>query len=118
MTEYEAAMLDFQAATLATRYAALALSALQCVILSYGLWRLHWQQTAFERKLDMAERRHAEAMKALDRGMKAGAESRADAIKTSTERHEEAMKASAERHAEAMRSLEALIERTAPKDRE
>ena len=100
-------MTEYEAATLATRYAVLALSALQCVILSYGLWRLHRQQTAFERKLDMAERRHAEALKALDREMK-----------TSAERHAEAMKASAERHAEAMRALEALIERTAPKDRE
>ena len=89
-------MTEYEAATLTTRYAALALSALQCVILSYGLWRLHRMQTAFERKLDMAERRHTEAMKALGRGMKADAE----------------------RHAEAMRALEAPIEGAAPKDKE
>ena len=100
MTEYEAAMIGFQGATLATRYAALALTAIQCVILIVGIWLMYRAGAARDRQLDAAERRHTEAMQA------------------NAERHAEAMKISAERHAEAMRALEALIERTAPKDKE
>ena len=114
MTEYEAAMISFQGATLATRYAALALTAIQCVILIVGIWLMYRAGAARDRQLDAAERRHTEAMQENDRAMKASAERHAEAMKAL----DRGTKADAKSHAEAMRALEALIERTAPKDKE
>ena len=106
MPEFEAAGLDYRAATLAARYAALwiagaslAVSAIvggaQCYLIWRGLRTMERASAARDRQLDAAENRHAENMAAL------AEERRANAA-----RHEEAMKAGAERHAETMAALE------------
>ena len=135
MPEFEAAGLDYRAATLAARHAALwiagaslAVSAIvggaQCYLIWRGLRTMERASDARDRQLDAAEKRHAEsmaalaeerranaarheeAMKAHAEAMKAGAERHEEAMKTGAERHEEAMKAGSERHAEAMAALE------------
>ena len=117
---------EYQAATLTTRYIALALTATQCLLLAIGLWMMNRANAGRDRQTMLAERRHNDAMKVhAERhaeAMKAHAERHAEAMKAHAERHAEAMKAqeaamkaNAERHAETMRGIEALIERTAPK---
>ena len=113
---------EYQAATLTTRYIALALTATQCLLLAIGLWMMNRANAGRDRQTMLAERRHNDAMKVhAERhaeAMKAHAERHAEAMKAheaAMKAQEAAMKANAERHAETMRGIEALIERTAPK---
>ena len=129
---------EYQAATLTTRYLALALTAIQCLLLGVGLWMMNRSNAGRDRQTVLAEQRHndamkvhaerhaeamnahAEAMKAHEATMKAHEatmKAHEATMKAHAERHAEAMQANAERHAETMRGLEALIERTAPNDR-
>lgn len=124
MPEFEAAGLDYRAATLAARHAALwiagaslAVSAIvggaQCYLIWRGLRTMERASDARDRQLDAAEKRHAESMAALAEERRANAarheeamKAHAEAMKAGAERHEEAMKAGSERHAEAMAALE------------
>lgn len=112
MPEFEAAGLDYRAATFAARHAALwiagaslAVSAVvggaQCYLIWRGLRTMERASAARDRQLDAAENRHTENMAVL------AEERRANAA-----RHEEAMKAleeqrrlGSERHAETMAAL-------------
>ncbi len=82
---------EYQAATLTTRYIALALTATQCLLLAIGLWMMNRANAGRDRQTMLAERRHN------------------DAMKVHAERHAEAMKANAERHAEAMKAHETAM---------
>ena len=120
---------EYQAATLTTRYIALALTATQCLLLAVGLWMMNRANAGRDRQTMLAERRHNDAMKIhAERhaeAMKANAERHEEAMKAheatmkaheaamkaheaamkaNAERHEEAMKANAERHAETMKA--------------
>lgn len=117
MPEFEAAGLDYRAATLAARHAALwiagaslAVSAIvggaQCYLIWRGLRTMERASDARDRQLDAAEKRHAESMAALAEERRANAARHEEAMKAGAERHEEAMKAGSERHAEAMAAFE------------
>ena len=135
----EIAMTEYEAATLATRYAALVIAAIlgstQCLLIWIGLRFMRRSAELREQGLkqqgEADERRHKEAMEAFEKRHNA-------AMKAEADRHAEAMRAferqereSARRHAETMavldaqrqaidaqaKGMETLIERTAPSAR-
>ena len=125
----EFAMTEYEAATLATRYAALVIAAIlgstQCILIWIGLRFMRRSAELREQGLkqqgEADERRHKEAMEAFDKrhnaamkaeadrheaAMKAEADRHAEAMQAGDWRHDAAMKAEADRHAEAMQAFE------------
>ena len=112
----EIAMTEYEAATLATRYAALVIAAIlgstQCILIWIGLRFMRRSAELREQGLkqqgEADERRHKEAMEAFDKrhnaAMKAEADRHAEAMQAGARRHDAAMKAEADRHAEAMQA--------------
>ena len=91
MTEFEAATLAYQAATVTYQYAGLWVSggvgAAQCVLIGFGIWFM--RQSAYQR-----DRQHGEAM-AAD----------AKRHEEFMAKHEETMAAISKRHDEVMAAL-------------
>ena len=114
----EIAMTEYEAATLATRYAALVIAAMlgstQCLLIWIGLRFMRRSAELREQGLkqqgEADKRRHKEAMEAFEKrhnaAMKADADRHEAAMKAQADRHNAAMKADADRHAEAMRAFE------------
>lgn len=146
MTEFELATIAYQNEILGLRYLgnwiAAAVGFGQIVSIWIGFW-LMWRTTDQRRAadgqrhteaMDVAGKRHVEAMDVAGKrhaeAMEIAGKHHAEAMEIAGKRHEEAMASADQRHAEAMaalreqgealrtliRGMEAVLERTAPRE--
>ena len=146
MTEFELATIAYQNEILGLRYLgnwiAAAVGFGQIVSIWIGFW-LMWRTTDQRRTadgqrhteaMDVAGQRHTEAMDVASKrhaeAMEIASKHHAEAMEIAGKRHEEAMASADQRHAEAMaalreqgealrtliRGMEAVLERTAPRE--